>query len=62
MAITTLERAHVNAYIDADMRRDLERLALENDRSLSAEMRIALRRHLERTHRHEEGSDATYEG
>ena len=35
MAISTARREHVNAFVDADVRRELERLAEENERSLS---------------------------
>ena len=49
MAISTSQREHVNAFVDIDVRRELERLALANDRSLSAEIRRALRAHVERT-------------
>ena len=48
MAISTPQREHVNAFVDVDVRRELERLALANDRSLSAEIRRALRAHVER--------------
>ena len=41
-------REHVNAFVDADVRRELVRLARENDRSLSAEIRRALAAHVER--------------
>ena len=49
MSTHTEERLHVNAFIDAEVRRELERLAREAERSLSAEIRLALRRHVERT-------------
>ena len=45
---TTAQREHVNAFIDVDVRRELERLAQENDRSLSAEIRRALAAHVGR--------------
>jgi len=48
MDTNTLPRAHVNAFIDVDMRRELERLAREADRTLSAEIRRALAAHVER--------------
>jgi predicted transcriptional regulator len=55
MATTaTPERVHFNAYIDSDVRDELERLARENDRSLSAQARIALREHVERDDHEEE--------
>jgi hypothetical protein len=44
----TLERAHLNAYVDRDVRNELERIARDNDRSLSAEVRLGLRAHVER--------------
>jgi hypothetical protein len=40
----------VSAQITAEERAELERRALEADRSLSAEIRRALRAHLESTH------------
>lgn len=48
MSTTTAEREHINAFIDVDIRRALERLARENDRSLSAEIRRALAAYVER--------------
>jgi predicted transcriptional regulator len=48
MATKVQERAHVNAFVDVDVRRELERLAQRNDRSLSAEIRRALAAHVER--------------
>ena len=45
---TKVQREHVNAFIDVDARRELERLAREGERSLSAEIRLALRTHIER--------------
>jgi predicted transcriptional regulator len=48
MLTSTPQREHVNAFVDADVRRELERLARENERSLSAEIRMALRQYLER--------------
>lgn len=54
MATTTLAREHLNAYVDADVRRELERLAAENDRTLSAEVRRALRAYVERDHDEED--------
>jgi predicted transcriptional regulator len=49
------ERAHVNAFVDATVRRELERLAQANDRSLSAEIRRALAAHVERAAHLEKG-------
>jgi predicted transcriptional regulator len=48
VAINVQQREHVNAFVDADVRRELERLARMNERSLSAEIRLALRAHVER--------------
>jgi predicted transcriptional regulator len=48
MPTTLQEREHINAFIDRDVRRELERLARVNERSLSAEIRLALRAHVER--------------
>ncbi len=54
MATSTPQREHVNAFVDVDVRRQLERLALANDRSLSAEIRRALRAHVEHDDDNEE--------
>ena len=48
MAVKTPPREHLTAFVDADVRRELERLAEENERSLSAEIRRALRQYVER--------------
>ena len=48
MTTSTAQREHVNAFIDVGVRRELERLARINERSLSAEIRLALRAHVER--------------
>jgi predicted transcriptional regulator len=48
MDTNTLGRVHLNAFVDVDIRRELERLAREADRSLSAEIRRALAAHVER--------------
>ena len=48
MLTSTLRRVHLNAFVDADVREELERLAREADRSLSAEIRRALAAHIER--------------
>jgi hypothetical protein len=50
----TQQREHVNAFVDVAVRRALERLAHENDRSLSAEIRRALAAHVERERGDEE--------
>jgi predicted transcriptional regulator len=54
MDTQTEGRAHVNAFVDVEVRRELERLARVNDRSMSAEIRLALREYVERTHPNEE--------
>ena len=54
MATQTEGRAHVNAYVDLDVRLGLERLARANDRSISAEIRTALREYVERAPETEE--------
>jgi plasmid stability protein len=41
------EREYVNAFVDAAVRGELERLARQNDRSVSAEIRRALTLYLE---------------
>jgi predicted transcriptional regulator len=48
MATKTDERRHVNAWIDHDLAQRLDEKAREADRSRSAEIRLALRRHVER--------------
>lgn len=48
MATHTEERAHVNAWIDADDRERLLELARSHDRSLSAELRRAVAAHVAR--------------
>lgn len=48
MATRLGERAHINAFIDEPARRELERMARENDRSLSAEIRRAITAHVQR--------------
>jgi predicted transcriptional regulator len=39
----------VTVLVDRDLRGRLERAAAESERSLGAEVRVALKRHLERT-------------
>jgi hypothetical protein len=51
MRATTPERAHLTARVDRDVLEELERIAYRNDRSLSAEIRLGLRAHVERAHR-----------
>ena len=48
MDTSTLRRVHLNAFVDVNVREELERLAREADRSLSAEIRRALAAHVER--------------
>ena len=48
MATNTEQRAHVNAWIEPELARALDQKAREADRSRSAEIRVALRRHVER--------------
>jgi predicted transcriptional regulator len=48
MATKTDERQHVNAWIEPELARTLDQKAREADRSRSAEIRVALRRHVER--------------
>jgi predicted transcriptional regulator len=52
MVTKTEERRHVNAWIEPDLVRRLDEKAREADRSRSAEIRLALRRHFEREHAH----------
>jgi predicted transcriptional regulator len=47
MATKTDERQHVNAWVEPELARALDLKAREADRSRSAEIRIALRRHVE---------------
>lgn len=54
MATSTAPREHVNAFVDADVRRELERLAREADRSLSAEIRRALAAYVDGDHPEED--------
>jgi predicted transcriptional regulator len=48
MATKTEQRRHVNAWIDPDLAQRLDEKARDADRSRSAEIRIALREHVER--------------
>jgi predicted transcriptional regulator len=45
-----MSQAVAHATIDRDIREQLEALAREGDRSLAAEIRRALREHVEREH------------
>ena len=47
-AATEVKRIPMGAYVDRDQHRRLAELAERNERSLSAEMRLALREHIER--------------
>ena len=47
MATNIEQRQHVNAWIDPELARALDQKAREADRSRSAEIRVALRRHVE---------------
>ena len=47
----------VSAAVDAEQREELERLAREGDRTLSQQVRMAVREHLHR-HQAEKGEDA----
>ena len=52
---TTSARATVSAQVPPELRAELERLAREGDRTLSAEVRRAIARHLaDHTHDEEE--------
>lgn len=42
------KRIPMGAYVDVDQHRQLAKLAERNERSLSAEVRLALKEHLER--------------
>lgn len=42
---------HLGAYVPADLRDELERLAGQNFRTLSAELRLAVTRHVEASSR-----------
>jgi len=44
----TAKRVPMGAYVDREQHRQLAELAEQNERSLSAEVRLALREHLER--------------
>jgi hypothetical protein len=51
---TQQPRVHVNFYVDRGVREKLEELAADADRSLSAEIRFGLARHLARERQLEE--------
>jgi predicted transcriptional regulator len=48
MGTRTQKRAHVNAWLDAQLHRRLVELARVNDRSVSGELRVAIREHVVR--------------
>jgi predicted transcriptional regulator len=48
MATRTEGREHVNVWVEPEIVRQLDEKAEEADRSRSAEIRVALRRHVER--------------
>jgi predicted transcriptional regulator len=48
MATKTEQRRHVNAWIDPDLAQRLDEKAREADRPRSAEIRLALKRHVGR--------------
>jgi hypothetical protein len=45
---------HVGLFVEPQLRAQLERAARENERSMSAEVRVALKRHLNRPEGHHE--------
>jgi predicted transcriptional regulator len=45
---TVDDRVHIGAYVDPTLKRELDESARRADRSLSAEIRLALRRHVDR--------------
>jgi hypothetical protein len=57
LLVTEKERPRtVTVIVDPELREQLKRAARENDRSLGAEVRVALRRHLELGHDDEGGA------
>jgi predicted transcriptional regulator len=53
MSAQTAEHQHVNARVDPELLRLLDEKAEANDRSRSAELRVALRAHVERDEKEE---------
>jgi predicted transcriptional regulator len=49
MATKTEGREHVNVWVEPELVRQLDEKAEEADRSRSAQIRIALREHIERS-------------
>ena len=56
MDTKTEQREHVGTWVEPEVVRELEERAEQADRSRSAEIKIALRRHLEQSHA-KEGDD-----
>lgn len=54
MATKTDERQHVNAWVEPELVRRLDARAQAAERTRSAEIRIALRQHVERCQRRKE--------
>jgi predicted transcriptional regulator len=54
MTTKTEERRHVNVWVEPELARKLDERAEQEDRSRSAVIRVALRRHLERDDEKEE--------
>jgi predicted transcriptional regulator len=54
MATKTDERQHVNAWVEPELVRRLDARAQAAERTRSAEIRIALRQHVERGQRRKE--------
>jgi hypothetical protein len=52
------ERVHLGAYVDPEQRQSLAELARQRDRSVSAELRLALSSHLERERQVDQPRDA----
>jgi hypothetical protein len=52
--IRAAERSTIGVVLDHELRARLERAAANNDRSVGAEVRVALRRHLAIDHEQEE--------
>jgi hypothetical protein len=51
MSDTRTAKEFVNVQVGHGLKRALEKLALDNERSVSAEVRIAIRRHLKQAER-----------
>jgi Ribbon-helix-helix protein, copG family len=59
MSTKTEDRQHVGTWIEPEVVRELEERAEQADRSRSAELRIAIRRYLERTRDHNDERSTT---